>query len=76
MSSKRLIIASNIKAIKEIINESQALFFESGNSYDLAQKIKISRQNNHLKKVKESYNLVKQYSWENRAERINNFLNQ
>ena len=74
MSTKRLIIASNIPSIREIINEEHALFFESDNHLDLANKIMGLRDNNYKNKIKKSYTEVKQYSWRKRAERIFNFV--
>jgi len=72
MASGRPIIASNLPALREILNDKNALFFKPENSDDLARAIKMIKASPAL-----GYHLsqqaladVKNYTWTSRAENI------
>lgn len=76
MASGRPIIASDLPALREILNDKNALFFKPENVVDLARAIKMLKSSQML-----GYNLsrqaladVKQYTWQNRARNILNFV--
>ena len=76
MASGRPIIASDLPALKEILDDKNALFFEAGNAADLARAVKMLKASQML-----GYHLsqqaladVRQYTWANRARNILNFI--
>ncbi|MEI6296927.1 MAG: glycosyltransferase family 4 protein [bacterium] len=77
MASGRPIIASNLPSIREILNEDNAVFFESDNPGDLSRSIKKVLGDKELgdRISKQSLLDVKKYTWENRAKNIINFIN-
>jgi glycosyltransferase involved in cell wall biosynthesis len=76
MAAQRLIVASDLPSIKEIISEESAVFFEPNNVDDLSSVLQNLSHNYglHKQKVFNSFNLVKSYTWKKRAERILGFL--
>lgn len=77
MASGRPIIASDLPALKEILNDKNALFFEPEKAADLARAVKMLKASQML-----GYHLsqqaladVKQYTWATRAKKIINFIN-
>jgi glycosyltransferase involved in cell wall biosynthesis len=76
MASGVPIIASNLPSIKEVLDNKNAIFFESDNSEDLAEKIQKSLKDiNLLDKISNNaLRDIKEYTWRKRAERINNFF--
>ena len=75
MASKRPIIASNISSIAEILSNKNSLLFEADNSEDLANKILKAASEDCQKIVKQSRQDVEAYSWDKRAQIINEFIN-
>lgn len=76
MASKRPIVASNLPSIREILDESMAVFFVPDDPNDLTQKIN-SVLNNPLDAVVRTGNaweFIQKYTWKNRAELILNFM--
>ncbi len=76
MASGRPIVASDLPALREILNEQSALFFKPENAEDLARAIKMLKSSQML-----GYHLsqqamadVKQYTWHNRARKILDFV--
>lgn len=72
MASGRPIIASDLPAIREVLNDKNALFFKPENSNDLARAIKMLKASPML-----GYHLSQQaladaqnYTWANRAKNI------
>jgi len=72
MASGRPIIASDLPAIREVLNDKNALFFKPENSDDLARAVKMLKSSPTL-----GYHLsqqaladVKNYTWTSRAENI------
>ncbi|CAN5165608.1 N/A [soil metagenome] len=76
MASGRPIIASNLPSIREILNESNAYFFESDNPEDLARVIKhvLKDMNTAEQKAKIALQVVQNYSWDKRAQIILDFF--
>lgn len=76
MASQRPIIASDINSLREILDEKSCLFFQPDDPKDLAEKIEtlindVGLQNNL---IKESFEKVQQYDWQERARLIINFI--
>ncbi|MDO8676883.1 MAG: glycosyltransferase family 4 protein [Candidatus Azambacteria bacterium] len=76
MASGRPIIASDLPALREILNDKNALFFKPDNPADLARSIKMLKQSPTL-----GYHLsqqaladVKNYTWDKRAWHILEFV--
>lgn len=76
MASGRPIIASDLPALREILNEKNALFFKPENAADLAQAVKMLKSSNML-----GYHLsqqaladVKEYTWDKRVGKILEFI--
>ena len=76
MASRRPIVASDLPAIREILNEENAILVEPGNPKALAEGIKKVLQDEELatKVADNAYKDVQQYSWDKRAERILAFI--
>lgn len=76
MASGRPIIASDLPAIREVLNDKNALFFKPENSDDLARAVKMLKVSPML-----GYHLsrqaladIEQYTWTNRAKKILDFI--
>lgn len=76
MASQRPIIASDLPAIKEVLNENNAVLVEPDNPESLAKGIKKVLPDNSLadKILKKAYQDIKQYTWQKRVKRILNFI--
>ena len=75
-ASGRLIIASDLPALREILNDKNALFFKPDSASELAQAVKMLKSSHTL-----GYHLsqqaladVQQYTWQKRAKNILNFI--
>lgn len=76
MASKRIILASEIPAIMEILNKKNAFFFESDNPKDLSKSIENITDIKLIEsKINNAYDNVIKYSWQSRAKKIKLFLN-
>jgi len=75
MASGTPIIASRISSIQEIINKEDADFFIPDDAANLAERIKqYQPDKNSIIKAEKARQKIVQYSWENRAKRIINFI--
>ncbi|MDD5749182.1 MAG: glycosyltransferase [Patescibacteria group bacterium] len=76
MASYRPIIASDLPAIKEILDEENCLFCQPDNPSNLAEKILYlyNNQNSSEKLAAGAYCKVKEYSWGSRVNNIINFV--
>ncbi len=76
MAARRPIIASNLPSIKEILNDTNAIFCEPGNTSDLATKINLALTNSELSERvgEQAWTDVQNYTWTKRVEKIINFL--
>lgn len=76
MASGRPIIASDLPALREILNNENALFFRAGDAADLAKVVKMLKSSKtlglHLSR--QALADVKEYTWEKRARNILNFI--
>ena len=54
MSEKKLVIVSNVHGIRDYLDEETVLIYESGNSYELKEKILEAVNNNDLRTMIES----------------------
>lgn len=72
MASRRPIVSSDLPSLREILTDREAMFFEAGNSKDLAGVINRIFQNENLseKLSYNSYQKVKNYTWDKRADKI------
>ncbi|MBI2635361.1 MAG: glycosyltransferase family 4 protein [Parcubacteria group bacterium] len=78
MASGRPIIASDLPALREILNDKNALFFKPEDAADLARAIKMLKNSKMLGLHLSQQALadVKEYTWDNRAKNILNFIEQ
>ena len=76
MASGRPIVASNIPSIAEILNKDNAILVDPDNPEELASGIKQHLVNSDLaeKIAKQAYQDGRQYTWEERAKRISDFI--
>jgi glycosyltransferase involved in cell wall biosynthesis len=75
MATKRLIIASNIESLKEIlIHNHNSILFNPNTENDLADKINFSVKYYNKDLVINAFEDVKEYTWTNRAKQILNFI--
>jgi glycosyltransferase involved in cell wall biosynthesis len=77
MASKKPIVASDIPSIKEIVSEENVFFVLPDDSAKLALGIKSVFLDDALaeKRAIKSFEDVRSHTWQNRAERIINFMN-
>jgi glycosyltransferase involved in cell wall biosynthesis len=78
MASKRLILASNIPSIREIVNEKCAIYFNPDDEESLAGKIREGINMDSSMRdsfVNSAFVAVGEHTWEKRAQRIINFIN-
>lgn len=77
MASKIPIIASDIPSISEILNDNNAIMFESDNPKNLSEKIiwVFKNRDEGNKIAKNAFIDAEKYTWKNRAKRIINFIN-
>ena len=76
MASGRPIIASDLPALREVLNDKNALFFKPDDASGLARAVKMIKSSQML-----GYHLsqqaladVKEYTWTNRAKKILEFI--
>ena len=74
MALRKPILASNIKSIREVLNNKNASFFSDNDPKDLAKQIIFISRNNQTERIKQAFNDVKQYTWQRRAARIKQFI--
>lgn len=77
MASGLAVIASELPSIREVLDEKGCLFFEVENEEDLAKKIDYLFSHPDLIEEMSEYNKekVKEYTWENKVNKINEFIN-
>lgn len=76
MAAKRLIVASDLPSIREILNEKNAVLVKPDDPEKLAESIQRILQNQDLadKISNEAFQDVQNYTWSKRAKRILNFI--
>jgi len=76
LAAGKVITASDLPSLRTYLNEKNAIFFKAGDSKDMAEKIKFILENPHLADnlSRQAQEDAKQYSWNNRADRIINFI--
>jgi len=77
MASGTPIIASDLPSLREILNEKNCIFFKPNDAADLAKKIEFLLTNNNefaRRTAEQAYSDVKNYTWEERARNIINFI--
>lgn len=76
MASKRPIVASGLPSVKEILNESNAMLVLQDNPDSLAAGISsaFSDQASASQRAEQAYQDVQQYTWDNRARLILDFI--
>jgi glycosyltransferase involved in cell wall biosynthesis len=76
MAAKRPIVASDLPAIREILNEETAILVAPGDPQALAEGVQkvISDQELARRIAERAYRDVQQYAWERRAEKIFEFM--
>jgi len=76
LAAGKIILASDLPSLRKYLNEKNAVFFEPGNSRDLADKFKFILENKNLAErlSNQALNDSKNYSWLKRAENIIKFI--
>lgn len=76
MAGRRPIVASDLPAIREILDRDSALLFEANNPVDLAEKINLLLDNPDLGRrfADQAFQVVSNYTWDKRAQIIINFI--
>lgn len=76
MASCRPMVASDLPSIREILNESTATFFTPDNPRSLADAINLVflHTEESVQKADRAFELVKEFTWEKRAEKILSFF--
>lgn len=76
MAAGQPIIASDLPALREILNDKNSLFFKPDDAADLARSIKMLKSSQmlgfHLSQ--QALADIKEYTWDNRARRILEFI--
>jgi len=77
MASGRPIVAADLPSAREILSESNCLFFRPNDAEDLSRKIGnlLSSEEMSERIARQAYFDVKKYSWTERAKAIINFIN-
>ncbi len=76
MAVKRVIVASDLPSLREVLNEKNAVFFEPDNSHSLAKEVEsICRDKQKADRLSEqcAKDIVR-YTWENRAKNVMEFF--
>lgn len=76
LAARRPIIASSLPAIQEVLNKNNCLLVRPGDPKDLAKKIMVLINNPDLadKIANQSYQDARRYTWEERVDKILNFI--
>ena len=76
MAARRPIIASNLPSLREVLNENNSLLVKPDDASALADGLKTVLSDEPLaaRIAQKSFEDVKKYSWESRAENILNFI--
>ncbi len=77
MASGRPIVGSNLPSIREVLDETNAIFFETDNPQDLAEKIQWTLDHSEQAKIlaEKAKQNVQEFSWKKRAGKILDFMN-
>ncbi|MEA2112502.1 MAG: glycosyltransferase family 4 protein [Patescibacteria group bacterium] len=77
MASKRPIVASDLPAMREVLNDGNCLFIQPDNVGSLIKGIKDILQNKDKadRISQQAYSDVQNYTWDKRAQNILNFIN-
>ena len=77
MASRRPIVASNVPALREILNDSNAMFFNPDDPKNLARTVELTLQDNLRAQnvANQAFKDVERYTWDKRAKAIIEFLN-
>jgi glycosyltransferase involved in cell wall biosynthesis len=78
MASKRLIITSDLPSLREILNEDNSVLFKAGSTKDLAVEIDkvLKNPDDYQNLIEQAFRDVQGYTWEKRAKRIVDFINE
>ncbi|MFA6095711.1 MAG: glycosyltransferase family 4 protein [Candidatus Paceibacterota bacterium] len=76
MASRKVIVASDLPSIREVIDDADAIFFRPNDARDLAQKIEgaISDSLMSQRKADGAYEKARRYTWRGRASNILDFI--
>lgn len=78
LAAKRPIVASRTPAIEQVVSNQEVFFHEPDDAEDLAKTINqvFAEPETALKKIESAYRRARQYSWDQRAKTILNFISQ
>lgn len=76
MAAGKVIIASDLPALREVVDSSVVVFFQPGDAHDLAVKIDeiLSDPDRATRMARRSLERAQQYSWQSRAQHIERFI--
>jgi len=76
MAMQRPIVSSDLPSAREVLDSENCVFFQPDNPKDLAEKIKVVLNDDMLseKIAKQAYNKVQNYTWQNRVDKIVDFV--
>jgi glycosyltransferase involved in cell wall biosynthesis len=76
MASKRLIFASDLPSLREVLNEDNSVLFKAGDARELALKVDkvLKNPNMYQDMVDQAFLDVQEYTWEKRAKKIEGFI--
>ncbi len=77
MASGRPIVSSDLPSLREILTEREAVFYRPNDPSDLVAQIKRISNNKEsaIQLVKNAYEKVKKYTWQNRVAELLNYVN-
>jgi len=76
MASGRIIVASDVPSLREVLTDDTAIFFESGDAKALASKIEEALKSYHVaqKNGRNAQEVVSDFTWSKRGERVLNHI--
>lgn len=76
LASQRFIISSDLENIREVLNDTNALFYKHDNPQDFVKKINLflANQKSYENKLKIMKNKIKSFTWRKRGKIISNLI--
>ena len=76
LASQRFIISSDLENIREILNDTNALFYKHNNPQDFVKKINLflANQKSYESKLKITEDKIKNFTWRKRGKIISNLI--
>ena len=76
MASRRLVLASDLPSLKEILNENNSVLFRAGDAEDFAAKIDeiLKNPDKYRDLIEQAFRDVQEHTWEKRAKKVLSFI--